>query len=239
LRERSLSAYYDEVAIKGLQLAAIDVVRGSVTATQLARIEATTNDLVDGLDAYDDIEPAPLVVEDNWSAVAPLEKRDDEARDAHPAAPVPDNVDLAQHSIPRVLCIPGRGPLDPLATTILLQLLGKHGLSARSLPHEAASRASIDTLDADDVDVVCILCLQVDGLPSHLRYLVRRIRARLPKVSIVIGLWPQDGTQTWRADLQDAMGAECYATSLRDVLAACRKPDAGLARRDALAVVDV
>jgi predicted PurR-regulated permease PerM len=52
LRDRSLSAYYDEVAIKGLQLAANDVLRGSVTAAQLSRIEATTNDLVDGLDGY-------------------------------------------------------------------------------------------------------------------------------------------------------------------------------------------
>src|ERR1700753_451400 len=71
LRERSLSAYYDEVAIKGLQLAANDVVRGSVTATQLARIEATTNDLVDGLDGYDDREPVPSAMEESGSAVGP------------------------------------------------------------------------------------------------------------------------------------------------------------------------
>ncbi|MFM0629740.1 AI-2E family transporter [Paraburkholderia xenovorans] len=236
LRERKLSAYYDEVAIKGLQLAANDVVRGSVTATQLARIEATTNDLVDGLDGYDDREPATSAAEENWSAVGPLApsasdtSNDAQARPANPR-PVASGNSKEERAIDpspraasnRVLCIPGRGPLDALATTILLQLLGKHGFTSRALPHDAASRASIDQLDADDVGIVCILYLQIDGIPSHLRYLVRRIRARLPKVSIVVGLWAAEDTEKWSADLQSAMGAECYATSLQEILAACRR----------------
>ncbi|MFM0146266.1 AI-2E family transporter [Paraburkholderia sp. RL18-085-BIA-A] len=250
LRERSLSAYYDEVAIKGLQLAANDVVRGSVTAAQLARIEATTNDLVDGLDGHEDRQPASLAVEENWSAVAPVAPAADElAQDGqlhalavpHIARSAADHeaaaTSQAAHS--RVLCIPGRGALDPLATTILLQLLGKHGFAARSVPHEAASRASIDSLEADDVGIVCIFYLQIDGIPSHLRYLVRRIRARLPKVSIVVGLWAQEDTDKWSAELQSAMGAECYATSLQEVLAACRRMDSvKKAERNEVAVVE-
>jgi predicted PurR-regulated permease PerM len=236
LRERSLSAYYDEVAIKGLQLAANDVVRGSVTETQLARIEATTNDLVDGLDGYDDREPVTSVAGENWSAVGPLAPSASDTSDdaqaqlanTRPVSPGNSKEERATDQSPlaasnRVLCIPGRGPLDALATTILLQLLGKHGFTSRALPHEAASRASIDQLDADDVGIVCILYLQIDGIPSHLRYLVRRIRARLPKVSIVVGLWAAEDTEKWSADLQSAMGAECYATSLQEILAACRR----------------
>jgi hypothetical protein len=237
LRERSLSAYYDEVAIKGLQLAANDVERGSVTATQLARIEATTNDLVDGLDGYDDCEPVTSAAEQNWSAAGPLAPSsasgtsdDAQAQPANTRLVSPGNSKEERAIDPsplaasnRVLCIPGRGPLDALATTILLQLLGKHGFTSRALPHEAASRASIDQLDADDVGIVCILYLQIDGIPSHLRYLVRRIRARLPKVSIVVGLWAAEDTEKWSADLQSAMGAECYATSLQEIVAACRR----------------
>ncbi|MGE8159749.1 AI-2E family transporter [Paraburkholderia sp. NPDC080076] len=237
LRERSLSAYYDEVAIKGLQLAANDVERGSVTATQLARIEATTNDLVDGLDGYDDCEPVTSAAEQNWSAAGPLAPSsasgtsdDAQAQPANTRLVSPGNSKEERATDPsplaasnRVLCIPGRGPLDALATTILLQLLGKHGFTSRALPHEAASRASIDQLDADDVGIVCILYLQIDGIPSHLRYLVRRIRARLPNVSIVVGLWAAEDTEKWSADLQSAMGAECYATSLQEIVAACRR----------------
>ncbi|CAB3718833.1 hypothetical protein R8871_04673 [Paraburkholderia graminis C4D1M] len=255
LRERSLSAYYDEVAIKGLQLAANDVVRGSVTAVQLARIESTTNDLVDGLDSYAD-EPPQHAAENASAEIGPVapsregppastathmlfanqargaadearENAADSAEDDTREQALQRAPELPQaHTMPRaanqrVLCIPGRGPLDPLATTIMLQLLGKHGFTARALPHEAASRASIDRMDADDVGIVCLLYLQIDGIPSHLRYMVRRIRARLPNVSIIVGLWTPEDLQKWSVDLQNAMGAECYVTSLQEMLAAC------------------
>ncbi|MCC8395182.1 AI-2E family transporter [Paraburkholderia sp. MMS20-SJTR3] len=302
LRERSLSAYYDEVAIKGLQLATIDVLRGSVTRAQLARIEATTNDLVDALDSYDDREPAPLASHDNGLAARPVAPADspeaiprsaramstastasaplseafspahsaeqpsawEPARRAGGAADTSNPIDaaaaadaatgssinasgaataagapLASHAArSRVLCLPGRGPLDALALSILLQLLGKHGFSARAVPHEAVSRASIDSLDAADIGIVCILYLEIDGLPSHLRYLVRRIRARLPNVPVVVGLWTPEDSRQWSADMQgeirgDMQGdmqrevqAQCYATSLREMLAACRRIDA-------------
>ncbi|WP_433696261.1 AI-2E family transporter [Paraburkholderia phenoliruptrix] len=258
LRERSLAAYYDEVTIKGLQLAANDVVRGSVTAAQLARIESTTNDLVDGLDSYADEPPLPSA-EDTSADVGPLEpwrntplaaplthmvfasqlprgeadeRAEDSAHKADEEAPEPASEPAARRALDlsrpmpraanqRVLCIPGRGPLDPLATTIVLQLLGKHGFTARAVPHEAASRASIDQMDADDVALVCLVYLQIDGIPSHLRYMVRRIHARLPKVSIIVGLWAPEDLEKWSVDLQNAMGAECYVTSLQEMLAAC------------------
>ncbi|MFM0502587.1 AI-2E family transporter [Paraburkholderia caffeinilytica] len=245
LRERSLCAYYDEVAIKGLQLAANDMLRGSVTAAQLARIESTTNDLVDGLDSYEDRQPAPQMAEENWSAAGPTtDIPADEGNEPAAEVPVRTNVRLAEAGSrdvgsrgKRVLCIPGRGPLDSLATAILLQLLGKHGFAARTLPHEAASRASIDSLDADDVGIVCIFYLQIEGIPSHLRYMVRRIRARLPAASIVVGLWAAEDTGKWSDDLQTAIGAECYAASLQEVVAACRRID-GASAEPSLDVVN-
>ncbi|ADG17908.1 protein of unknown function UPF0118 [Paraburkholderia atlantica] len=256
LRDRSLSAYYDEVAIKGLRLAARDVTSGSVTSAQLARIESTTNDLVDGLDGYEDREPAPLPTQQSWSALGPLAPTDE----TQPARAMRRPVDATNSGVStrtvtpeqthgpqqgpssepsvaapvfawhaptsRVLCLPGRGPLDALATVILLQLLGKHGFAARSLPHEAVSRASIDSLEADDVGIVCLLYLQIDGIPSHLRNLIRRIRARLPNVSIVVGLWAPEETQQWSAEQQESLEADCAVTSLQQMLAACRHLDA-------------
>ncbi|MFM0736080.1 AI-2E family transporter [Paraburkholderia xenovorans] len=247
LRERSLSAYYDEVALKGLQLAANDVVRGSVTSAQLARIEATTNDLVDGLDGYEDRAPQPEVAEENWSAVGPAASLSPDADQtaaavAHAAADPHAPTEHAERNHiagNRVLCIPGRGPLDALATTILLQVLGKHGFDARALPHEAASRASIDSLEADDVGIVCIFYLQIDGIPSHLRYLVKRLRARLPRAAIVVGLWAAEDTDKWSTDLQSAIGAEVYASTLQEVVSSCRQIQAsGQRQAEGLAVVN-
>ncbi|MGY6254912.1 AI-2E family transporter [Paraburkholderia caledonica] len=264
LRERSLSAYYDEVTIPGLQLAANDVVRGSVTSVQLARIESTTNDLIDGLDGYPDEQPPRLMAEDAGTDIGPVAPshiapaasagmhalfanhmsrgaaqgpRDDSAQQAADDA-LEEAEDPPRAANQRVLCIPGRGPLDPLASTILLQLLGKHGFTARALPHEAASRASIEQMDADDVGVVCIVYLRIDGVPSHLRYMVRRIRARLPNASIIVGLWAREDLEKWSVDLQNAMGAECYVTSLQEMLAACRMC-ASTTSGEPLAVADV
>ncbi|MFM0476830.1 AI-2E family transporter [Paraburkholderia strydomiana] len=264
LRERSLSAYYDEVTIPGLQLAANDVVRGSVTSVQLARIESTTNDLIDGLDGYPDEQPPRLMTEDAGTDIGPVAPshiapaasagmhalfanhmsrgaaqgpRDDSAQQAAEDA-LEEAEDPPRAANQRVLCIPGRGPLDPLASTILLQLLGKHGFTARALPHEAASRASIEQMDADDVGIVCIVYLRIDGVPSHLRYMVRRIRARLPNASIIVGLWAREDLEKWSVDLQNAMGAECYVTSLQEMLAACRMC-ASTTSGEPLAVADV
>ncbi|MFM0436817.1 AI-2E family transporter [Paraburkholderia strydomiana] len=264
LRERSLSAYYDEVTIPGLQLAANDVVRGSVTSVQLARIESTTNDLIDGLDGYPDEQPPRLMAEDAGTDIGPVAPshiapaasagmhalfanhmsrgaaqgpRDDSAQQAADDA-LEEAQDPPRAANQRVLCIPGRGPLDPLASTILLQLLGKHGFTARALPHEAASRASIEQMDADDVGVVCIVYLRIDGVPSHLRYMVRRIRARLPNASIIVGLWAREDLEKWSVDLQNAMGAECYVTSLQEMLTACRMC-ASTTSGEPLAVADV
>ncbi|MGF6534655.1 MULTISPECIES: AI-2E family transporter [Paraburkholderia] len=251
LRERSLCAYYDEVALKGLQLAANDVQRGSVTAAQLARIESTTNDLAEGLDSFPDRDPRLDQPEENWAAVGPSDERSrlpvDEAsleREARAQAAASegeagmgagqgtagntsDETRIQRERAERnraghqVLCIAGRGPLDQLATSLLLQLLGKHDLNCRSLPHEAASRTAIDTLDTSAVTIVCLFYLNIDGIPSHLRYLVRRVRQRLPDASIVVGLWPQGQPEKWSDDLQSAIGADCYATSMQDMLNAC------------------
>ena len=251
LRERSLCAYYDEVALKGLQLAANDVQRGSVTAAQLARIESTTNDLGEGLDSFPDRDPRLDQPEENWAAVGPSDERSrlpvDEAsleREARAKAAASegeagmgagqgtagntsDETRIQRERAERnraghqVLCIAGRGPLDQLATSLLLQLLGKHDLNCRSLPHEAASRTAIDTLDTSAVTIVCLFYLNIEGIPSHLRYLVRRVRQRLPDASIVVGLWPQGQPEKWSDDLQSAIGADCYATSMQDMLNAC------------------
>jgi predicted PurR-regulated permease PerM len=224
LRERSLCAYYDEVALKGLQLAANDVQRGSVTAAQLARIEATTNDLAEGLDGFADRAPGLEARDDNWGAVGPAVEPAAEHGAASAAArsrlPA-DQGETRNRAGHRVLCVAGRGPLDQLATGLLLQLLGKHDLDCRSLPHEAASRTAIDTLDTSSVTIVCLFYLNIEGIPSHLRYLVKRVRQRLPDAAIVVGLWPQGQPEKWSDDLQSAIGADCYATSMGDMLSAC------------------
>jgi hypothetical protein len=59
------------------------------------------------------------------------------------------------------------------------------------------------------------------GSPSHLRYLVRRLRRWLPEVPILVGFWP-DEAQILKDDrVRAAIGADYYTSSLHDAVEAC------------------
>ena len=107
-----------------------------------------------------------------------------------------------------VLCLAGKGPLDEAASAMLSQLLGKHGLGARMMPHEAASREAIGELDVTGTAMVCISYLDIAGSPSHLRYLMQRLKRRLPGVPILVGLWPSEDEVLTSDRVRAVIGAD-------------------------------
>ena len=221
LKDRSLSWYYDEVALRGLQLAAEDAQRGVLHREQLERVKNTVKELVSELAANDDREPAPEKSDD--AAAAPQ----DDARDL-PKVPPPegsarDHETLAPLSRPEasVLCLAGKGPLDEAASAMLAQLLGKQGLGARTAPHEASSREAIASLEVSEITMVCISYLNISGTPSHLRYLIRRMRRKLPHAPILVGLWPSDDEVLKEERVRAIIGADYYVTSLREAVSFC------------------
>ena len=222
LRERSLSTYYDEVALKGMQLAANDSQRGVTGPAQLERIKTTIKTLVNGLRAHDDRQPAP-----SRRDRAAVDASDDEQGLAR--HPDPDSLDPADPALPpvwrgdrAVLCIAGRGPLDEAASSMLVQLLGKHGLGARLVGAGDVARETIATLDIEGAAMACISYLDISGSPAHLRYLIQRLRQRLPPgAPILVGLWPmQDATLKDKA-VQQSIGADYFTSSLSEAVTSC------------------
>src|SRR5829696_1453161 len=166
LKERSLSSYYDEVALKGLQLAVNDATRGVLTGQQLYGIRSAVTELVEDLDAYEDKEPAPAkAAQPDEGPAGPsqsersLPKEPAIAETAPPSGERPP----AWRSETPVLCVAGRGPLDEAVCSMLSQLLHKHGLGARVVPHLAASRSNLPALDMSGVAMVCISYLEITG----------------------------------------------------------------------------
>jgi methylmalonyl-CoA mutase cobalamin-binding subunit len=104
---------------------------------------------------------------------------------------------------------------------MLAQLLGKHGLGARTAPHEASSREAIASLDVSEVTMVCISYLDISGTPSHLRYLIRRMRRKLPHAPILVGLWPSEDEVLKEERVRAIIGADYYVTSLREAVSFC------------------
>ena len=220
LRDRPLSSYYDEVAVKGLQLAASDAARGVLTEAQLEKIKVSMQDLIDDLDEHDDQEPETKDAAES-AATAPSRSEQDLPKHPAPGKVAADALPLAWRGHAPVLCIAGRGPLDEAAASMLSQLLHKSGLTARVLSHEAVSRMRIGTLDGQGVAMVCLCYLEIGGTPSHLRYLLRRLRQRLPNARLVVGLWPAEQAILTDDRLRAAVGADVYTSSLREAVEAC------------------
>lgn len=209
LRTRPISAYYDEVLLEGLRLAAADLARGRLPPERLAELREAAQSVIGDLAAQPDTPAAPA---------APTEE--DPARPAPPPSAPPD-LQGAWASPRAVLCIAGRGPLDGAVAAMLAQLLGRHGLGAEVVLHGAVARDQVARLDAAGVAMLCICQVEITGRPAHLRYLLRRLRQRLPQVPILVGLWPPGDPMLTEREPQAALGADLHVASLRDAVGAC------------------
>ncbi|MBL0403426.1 AI-2E family transporter [Microvirga aerilata] len=226
LKERSLTSYYDEVALRGLQLAANDATRGVLTQRQLEQVKDVIRALVLDLSGHEDVEPKPQDTKDEPVAAPASEKPANKGpavtEPMPPASPLPE----AWRAAGAILCVAGRGPLDEAASEMLSQLLNKHGLGTRVIPHEAVSRREIFNLDMTGVQMVCISYLEISGTPAHLRYLLRRLKKKA-KAPTLVGLWPAEDAVLKSESMRATLGANYYVSSLRDAVVQCLKVASG------------
>jgi predicted PurR-regulated permease PerM len=214
LRTRALSAYYDDIALRGLKLAAEDAAREAISMTQLLSIRDSVQELVDELDEHDDVQPT-----DVEPAAQPLSPAPTDA--PNETSPPEGHAMESGRSMGAVLCAAGASPLDEAASAMLAQLLVKHGLQARRLVADRSSRAAIASLEPGDVAVVCISALETSRSHARLRLLVRRLRRRLPDAQIMIGLWTQNENGANAADMVGEVGADRCVVSFAQAVRAC------------------
>lgn len=213
LRTRALSAYYDDIALKGLKLAAEDASREAISMAQLLSIRDAAQELVDELDEYNDAPPA--------AAEPPAEPVSSAPAGASDATAPPEGHAGDGRRIGTVLCVPGVSPLDEAASAMLAQLLAKHGLAAQRLAGDRSSRTAIAALSPTDIAVVCISALETGRSHARLRLLVRRLRRRLPGAQIMIGLWAQSENGAQAADMVGEVGADRCVVSLAQAVRVC------------------
>lgn len=213
LKEISLSAYYDEVAVEGLKRAAADVRRNAIDREQLKDMREAVECLIAGLEGHEDKQPT--VKEEDKQTV--LGDDDDGLRPHEDPQSLPD---AGQQ--PVVLCIAGPGPFDEAATAMLAQLLGKHGIGARFVPHTNASRRHVATLDVTGVAMACICYLDPAASLASVRYLSQRLRHRLPKdAPLLIGFWPDNDPELGAEKVTGHIGADHFASCLQEAVNEC------------------
>jgi predicted PurR-regulated permease PerM len=199
LKDKPLSVYYDEVAIMGLALAQLDVNRGALGHAQRVLIKKAVDGVIDNLA---DRTPGPVLEEGDGGAIIPVFS--------------PDQLPpLWQETA--VLCVAGRGSLDEASAAMLAQLLQKHGIGARVVPSEEVSVPNLFRLDVTGAQMA-ILCYLEPGSFSNPCYLVRRLRRKLPKATIVAGFWTLKTDETGDRNALTATGADLVAVSLRQAI---------------------
>ena len=217
LKERPLSAYYDEIALKGLKLAQNDIDRKTLDSLHLEKISLAVNELVQEFDDHEDQKPSPPIepTQDGEAATAVESVSKDAAYDL----PILKKEDLAPiwSGEAPVLCVAGRTDLDRAAANMLAQLLTKHGLRARVEGAVALSTANVVRLDTTGIALACVSVLDSSS-PAHMRYTIRRLRRKLPETKIIVGCWLAEGDI---AALADTVKADAITTTLRDTVMSC------------------
>jgi predicted PurR-regulated permease PerM len=221
LKEKSLSSYFDEVALKGLQLAQVDAKRGTLDQARMTKIRDTIAEFASDLSTQDDAIPDVASPTTDAEAAAAVETVPDAAISSN--LPVVQKAHLPlnwQGDFP-VLCVAGRTPLDEAAAVLFSQLSNAHGLAARVEPADALSTANIGRLETSGVAIVCLSYLDA-GIPAHMRYSVRRLRRKFPNATIMLGCWAENIDKEALEELRETAKADTAAASLSEAMMICR-----------------
>jgi hypothetical protein len=218
LKERSLASYYDEVALKGLQLAQIDAERGALDEERLAKIRDAVREFASDVSEQDDRPTAKLHLTTDAEASSAVESVTENAENL----PVIRKEELPPEWLGEhpVLCMAGRSLIDEAAAIMLAQLSTAHGLAARVEGAEALSTTNVFQLETTGVAIVCLVYLDSNG-PAHMRYSVRRLRRKLPKAVIILGYWVKDIDPTALEMIRDSVKADLVAASLGEAVKLC------------------
>jgi len=105
------------------------------------------------------------------------------------------------------------GQADATALKMLAQLVATDGISLHVASVRLLTAEIVDLVQTRQANLVCIVDLPPSP-PSKTRYVVRKLRAALPEVRILVGRWaPPELADEDRATLLDA-GAAHVATTL-------------------------
>lgn len=226
LKERSLSAYYDEVALEGLRLAAADEARGVLDASRRDQILATVREVVDDLSDHDDRRPGPTAATTDPESEAAVEQTDESEGTSDLPVLAEEALGEAFKGRDRVICIGAQSQLDEAAALMLNQIMEKHGLAAKVLPPSTLSAEGLAQLAEQKPALICLCYLGAQST-AHMKYAVKRLRRHMPSTILVLGWLSQASDPAM--DLKGALDANEVETSLQGICRVCLKS----AERDA------
>jgi AI-2E family transporter len=220
LTQRSLACYYDEVALRGLQLAQADTGRGVLNQERLTKIRDAVSEFTSNLADQDDRPTGKVNSSVDAEASSALESvSEDHAREDLPVLTKEDLPPDWRSDSP-VLCVAGRSLIDEAAAIMLGQLTTAHGLIARVEGPETLSTTNVFRLDTTGVKLVCVIYLNANA-SAHMRYSVRRLRRKVPNATIILGCWVKDIDAQTLERLRESAKADLAAANLSEATQLC------------------
>ena len=218
VREHSLLEYSDQIAMKALLMAQIDVRRGTLDEARQLRIRDMMRDLAEDLADRDD---TPAIAEDEADAPASLtEPAEHPTVDVAAQMPKPE-IDPAWLQSKSIICFAGRTPLDEAAAHLLADLLGEYGIGVQVEPADSLLRKDATHLREDSTKLVILSFLDADLSVTQAKVAVRRLRRRIPNVPVMAAFWlAEDDEQRAAALCANVRCDEC-ASSLPQAVRLC------------------
>ncbi len=168
LKQQSLPELYDQVLVPALTMAEQDRHKGALDSTRQNFIFLSFKEIVAEYSGYTP-EPLHASSNGNGAAVAP-------ARADFPAP------------LGRVLCLPASDEADEITASMLAQLLEGQGVPAISFPVGATARETLQLLDPQPDDLICLSALPPFAF-AQTRTLARQLRLKFPNTRLSVGIW--------------------------------------------------
>ena len=250
LRQHTMLDYCEQVAMRALLLAQIDVRRGVLEEQRQGRIRDAMRDLVDDLAEQEPDKLEDVIGPASNEALASLEDkvRQDPAPPIRPAATIDkttsdkttidktttkttiDKTTIDKTTIDKtwrrpksVVCFAGRTPLDEAAARLLADLLGRRGIGAHVEPAESLMATEITDLAGAEIKLVILSLLDADLKISQARFAVRRLRRRVPGVPIVSAFWMPETDAARATGLCGDVRCDSCVSSLTEAIDVCLK----------------
>jgi hypothetical protein len=104
-------------------------------------------------------------------------------------------------------------PIDELALELFGDLTRDDGCTFTMLSSQLLSAEVVQAVERDRPGVVCIAAVPPGGV-AQMRHLVKRLRARVPGLMIILGRWGGDGHVEDTTASVLAAGAQAVGTTL-------------------------
>jgi predicted PurR-regulated permease PerM len=191
LKTQTLVEVYDTVLVPALSYAKQDLQRDTLTADEAQGIIQATQEIVEDLGT----RPSP-----------PTPEGSTVLEDGTPTAP------LAKV---RIVGCPARDESDALALQMFQQVCDPMRYEVELLPVALRTADVVARVAQTPSALLCIGAVAPGGL-ARTRYLCKRLRARFPELTIVVGHWGETALTAENLALLRADGIEQVGTTLRE-----------------------